>query len=41
MTAMTSARIAMVLVFTVFSSGQKGAPSGALALAGVPEPRIG
>jgi hypothetical protein len=41
MTAMMSAMTAMVLVVMDFPSGQSGAPSGALALACVPELRIG
>jgi hypothetical protein len=41
MTAMMSAMIAMVRVVMAFPSGHGGAPSGALALAGVPGPRIG
>ena len=41
MTAMMSAMMAMVLVFMAFPSGHSGAPSGALALACVPERRIG
>ena len=41
MTAMMSAMMAMVLVFMAFPYGQTGAPSGALALAGVPGRHIG
>jgi hypothetical protein len=41
MTAMMSAMMAMVLVFMAFPSGHVGAPSGALAVAGVPAARIG